>query len=135
MERGRAVLDDVETLELVVGRYPEHAERLDRVHDEQRDHEGARADHDAAEDLELQLVEATSVEQALERTRWVRSRRRRCAVLAGGEQSERDRSPDSGQAVHGPRPDRIVDTQVLEQVDSRDHDDARDRTDTDGPEG
>ena len=45
------------------------------------------------------------------------------AVLAGGEQTEAERAPDAAEPVDRPGADRVVDAEVLEQVDAEDHDD------------
>ena len=46
----------------------------------------------------------------------------RHAELTGGEQAEGPRAPDAAQAVHGDGTDRVVDPEVLDEVDAE-HDD------------
>ena len=77
----------------------------------------AAADGDVAPDLRPQLLDAAAPEQAL----------RTSTVLSGGEQADGPRAPDAAEAVDGDGADRIVDAEVLDEVDA-DHDDRRRRS-------
>ena len=115
------MLGDVETFELEVPLEPQVPRALDLPdgeHDDQRD---ARHEDDArhaADELRLELVDATAVEETLHGGRRVGTVGGRDAVLPRCEQPETQRSPDPGERVHRHRADRVVDAQVLEQVDA-----------------
>src|SRR5207302_6617121 len=79
-------------------------------------------------------MESTSVEQTLERRRRVGPDTGRRAVLPRREQPETPRAPHPTESVDGPRTDRIVDPQILEQVDAEDDDHTGNRADTDRAE-
>ena len=57
------------------------------------------------------------------------------AVLAGGEQADGPRAPDAAAAVDGDGADRVVDAEVLDQVDAEHDDDAGDDADDHRPGG
>ena len=52
----RAVLDDVETLELVLGRDPQHTQGLDGVHHDHRNLRTSDAHHRTADDLPISCL-------------------------------------------------------------------------------
>src|SRR5579863_10695674 len=111
---------EIEPFELTLLRDAETDRDLDEVHHDQRADEGRAADGRAADRLSDELVHTAAVEEAGDDRgrRVVGPRRRRRAVLAGREEAERERSPDASGAVDGNRTDRIVDPEVLHQVDA-----------------
>src|SRR2546421_1628393 len=133
--RRRAVLVDVEALQLPLAgdtQGPGAPDGLDGVHDEQGD---AEHDHDAgqaANGLGPQLGRAPAVEEPLDHRRGVGPVGGGNAVLAGGQQPDAEGAPDPGQAVHGPSADGVVDAQVLEEIDAQGHHYSGDGSDDDG---
>ena len=118
------MLEEVESFDLAVGRHPQRSRQINEEEQQQghrRDHHHARQ---AADELGLQLVDAAAVEQALHRGRRVDAVGCGDAERPGGEQAQTERAPDPGEAVDGHRPDRVVDPQVLQQVDAQWHHDS-----------
>src|SRR6185369_4987975 len=59
----------------------------------------------------------------------------RRAVFAGREQAQAERTEDAAHAVDGNRADRIVDTKVLDHVDTEHDDHTGERSDANRAEG
>src|SRR3954452_1994304 len=117
---GRAVLVDVDALLLALRAHPQEAGGGERPEDGAHDDEGDATDGQVAPDLRPQLTGTTAPEQTLHR---------RVAELTGGEQTDRPGAPDATAAVHGDGTDRIVDAEVLDEIDADDDDHTGDQPD------
>ena len=111
------------------------AQRSGGVHREHHDHghrEGGQRDDRAAEGLSDQHLRAAAVEEALERRAVVRRKRPSGAELPGSEQPEGNSPPDSAEAVNRNCADRIIDSQIFEEVNAQDDQNTGDAAEENG---
>src|SRR5207248_9256109 len=119
---GRPVFVDVDALELAVLAQTQVV-RAGKLSDDP-EHDQCKTAHQqhaagAADELRLELIQASAVEESLDHVGRVSPGGCRDAVLPRGEESEAQRSPDAAEHVDGYRTDRIVPTAGLHEVDCR----------------
>src|SRR6266852_7135146 len=116
------MLVQIESIEFAFFGHAQQSGGIDRVHDRQGDPEGSQGDACASDCLGDEHLRSTAVEKAFQRGRVVGTGWARYPVLAAGEQSKRERSPDAANAMHRDRADGIVNSQPLQQLDPENHD-------------
>src|ERR1700690_3609465 len=119
-----AVLVEVEAVQFALFRYAEPAHCVNGVHDDQRNPKRRQGYRCAADKLSSQHLRAAAVEQALEWSGIVGGNGSSGTILTGGEQAERQSPPNSAETVDRNSADGIVDSEVFEQLNAENDEDA-----------
>ena len=120
------MLVEIHSVEFGFCRQPQHAHGVDGQHHHHGRREGCQGDGRAPDGLCRQQRGAAAVEQSLQCNRIIGAGRAGSAELAGRKQTQRERSPDSADAVNRNRADRVVNAQPFQQVDAEDDDNSGD---------
>src|SRR5918997_5318423 len=121
---GRAVLEGVEALQLLLLRHSQADRGLENGEEDERGDRHPRQDGDDADELADELVRATAEQQAL---------LPEVGVLAG-EQADAQRAEHAAHAVHRDGAHRVVDLDhLLEELDREHDEDAGQGADEDSP--